>query len=239
LKRLTVVVPAYNEEANIERVIGELRSVELAPVRLEVVVVNDGSVDGTSKAARRAGAKVINMPFNQGIGVTVQTGFVYAADSDSDFAVQFDGDGQHIASELRSLLQPLIKGEADVVVGSRFMENAAEGVRTSTSWLRYAGIGILSFTIRVLTGRNIRDVTSGFRMYNREATRFLAAHYPDDYPEPESLVTLLVNGFRVKEVPVQMRLRKGGLSSIRGWRIPYYMIKVIIASIVDRFREKR
>jgi len=226
---LCIIVPAFNESANIRPVIDDIRSHQSAA---EVVVVNDCSTDDTGALALAAGVTVLGLPFNLGIGGAVQTGLKYALETGTDLTVQFDGDGQHLAEEINALLIPLQSDDADVVIGSRF------GGRDSYTppFLRKLGINLLKYTNRMLTGRTIADNTSGFRAYNRKALAFLADSYPQDYPEPQAVVELLKNGFRVVEVPVRMRERSGGLSSIGMLASVYYMIKVLLSNFIASSR---
>ncbi|HEY9720722.1 MAG TPA: glycosyltransferase family 2 protein [Oscillatoriaceae cyanobacterium] len=225
MPRAIAILPAYNEEEAITTTIADLRA--HAP-ELDVLVVNDGSKDGTSAAARAAGAIVLDLPCNLGIGGAVQTGFKYAQRAGYAIALQFDGDGQHLASEIPKLLAPLLCDEADVALGSRFL---GEGGFRSTA-LRRAGIYLFYRVNSWLTGQAITDNTSGFRAYSRETIAFLAENSPTDYPEPEAVVLLARNGFRLKEVAVEMRVRQGGRSSITALWSVYYMIKVVLAVLL-------
>jgi glycosyltransferase involved in cell wall biosynthesis len=231
-ERLLFIVPAYNEASNVGPVVRELKAHHPDGT---VVVVNDGSTDATAAAASEAGAIVIDLPFNLGIGGAVQTGMLYAERNGFDFAVQFDGDGQHVATEVTTLLAPLRDGSADAVIGSRFL-----GGRSFRPPLaRRLGIALFNGINRIVTGRRFTDNTSGFRAYNRSAIAFLAHDYPHDYPEPESVVTLCRAGFRVIEVPAAMRERQAGSSSITYIRSIYYMFKVLLAIIVGFTRSGR
>jgi glycosyltransferase involved in cell wall biosynthesis len=228
--RVLAIVPAYNEQEAIAATIRSLRQVP----GLDVLVVNDGSLDATSAVARGTGeAVVVDLPCNLGIGGAVQTGFKYADRHGYEAAIQFDADGQHLAGEIDTLLQPLRSGEADVVLGSRFL-----GVKSFRStFARRVGIAMFSFVNSWLVGQPISDNTSGFRAYNRRAIGFLARHYPMDYPEPEAVVLLKRNGFALKEVPVAMQARQGGTSSIHGFGSGYYMVKVMLAVAMTRLRK--
>jgi glycosyltransferase involved in cell wall biosynthesis len=228
-RRALVIVPAYNEEAAIETVLKDLR--RHAPWA-DVLVVNDGSTDGTLAAARRGGARVLDLPVNLGIGGAVQSGFLYAYKQGYDLAFQFDGDGQHRARLLEALARPILSGEADLVVGSRFLLPRGLTARG----MRLVGITILTTILSTILRQRITDPTSGFRGAGRKTIRFFARHYPQDYPEPESLVLVRRERLRIKEVPVRMRRRRRGVSSI-GWYVgPYYMAKVVLAVLVDVFK---
>jgi len=232
--RIAVIIPAFNEAASIAETIADAASLALDQ---ELVVVNDGSRDATSSIARASGrATVLDLPVNLGIGGAVQTGFRYAARAGHDIVVQFDGDGQHVAAEIERLIAPIRAQQADVVIGSRFAERGSTPGAFRSTRSRRLGIRLLALANWLLAGRWVRDSTSGFRAYNREAVAFLADRYPADYPEPEALVLLGRNGFRLVEVPVVMRERQGGRSSIAGLRSAHYMIKVLLAMLMTALR---
>jgi glycosyltransferase involved in cell wall biosynthesis len=227
--RRIVVVPAHNEEDSVATVIGEIRA---ADPDFEIVVVDDGSTDRTTESAEKAGAIVLKLPFNLGIGGAVQTGYQYALENDFDLAVQVDGDGQHDPSEIARLLEPILEGRADMVVGTRFVEGGGyRGTR-----MRRVGIHIFAAIVSMLVRARVTDTTSGFRAVNRKAIRLFAADYPHDYPEVEATVVLARHGLRMIEVPVQMRVRETGNSSITALRSVYYMIKVLLALFIGLFR---
>lgn len=230
--KVLVIVPAYNEEKNISNVISSLHK----NGKLDVIIVNDGSRDRTSEIAKKTGKAVVaDLPCNLGIGGAVQTGLKFARDKGYDVAIQFDGDGQHKAEEIKKLLFPISKNVADVVIGSRFVEKN-DGFRSTVT--RRIGIKVFEWLNYVLTGQRVTDNTSGFRAYNREALSFLADNYPTDYPEPEAVVLLLKNKFVIKEVPTLMLERLGGVSSINGFKSAYYMIKVVLAILFASIRPK-
>jgi glycosyltransferase involved in cell wall biosynthesis len=185
--------------------------------------------------ARGLGVHVLSLPCNLGIGGAVQTGLLFAREHRYEVAVQFDGDGQHRADQVSALLAPLQAGEADVVIGSRFLQKSEYRAPLA----RRIGIAVFAWVNSLVLRRRITDSTSGFRAYDAAAIGFLAREYPHDYPEPESVVTLARHGFVVREVPVQMRERQGGRSSITLLRSIYYMLKVLIAIVVGATREKR
>lgn len=229
-----VIVPAYNEEKSIRFVIDDLY-VHAGPC--DVLVVNDGSRDGTPDLVRADGrARLVNLPVNLGIGGAVQTGLLYAVRKGYDAAIQFDGDGQHKASEIPKLLGPLEKGTADMVIGSRFFE---VGDTYKSTALRRIGIKYFELLNWLVIGKRIKDNTSGFRGYGRKALSFIADIYPHDYPEPEAVILLGKNGFRIAEVFTEMRERQGGVSSISGCKSVYYMIKVTLAVLINCLRATR
>jgi len=223
--RIAAIIPAYNEEANIHRVIRDIRSQD---IDIKVVVVNDCSTDSTESIVRREGETVLNLTNNLGIGGAVQTGMRFARDEGYDIALQVDGDGQHPASEIKALIEPIRNGNVDVVIGSRFLGKGD----FQSSFARRIGIRIISLVNSILVGQRISDNTSGFRAFNRRAIEFLSEHYPQDYPEPVAVVELFRNGFRIAEVPVRMLEREGGESSISSISSIYYMVKVLTASLV-------
>jgi glycosyltransferase involved in cell wall biosynthesis len=230
--RVLVIVPAYNEESSLPAVVADLR--KHVPT-CDVVVIDDCSTDATAARARELGVDVLRLPINLGIGGAVQTGFRYAHRCGYDVAIQVDGDGQHPAEGIAGLLAPLQSGQADVVIGSRFLER--EGFQSTVA--RRMGIRAFEWLTRLTSGVRVTDTTSGFRAYNRGAIVFLAEHYPSDYPEVESVTILTRNGFRIVEVPATMRERQGGTSSITAARSLYYLIKVSLASLVSMVRPRR
>ena len=230
LKRVAIV-PALNEEANVGRVIHEIRRFDHG---MDVVVVDDGSGDATAAVAAAAGAHVVRLPFNLGIGGCVQTGFRYAHENGFALAVRVDGDGQHDPAELPKILEPVLAGDADIAVGSRFAGGA--GYRSSRS--RRVGIRLLAWIVSALVRQRVTDTTSGFQALNRHAIRLFAADYPHDYPEVEATIMVVKHRLRLCEVPVRMREREFGRSSITAVRSVYYMIKVLLAIFVGMFRRR-
>ncbi len=228
LKRIAIV-PAYNEEQNVARVIDELRAFDPG---LDVVVVSDGSHDRTAEVAAEHGAHVVQLPFNLGIGGAVQTGFQYAHENGYELVVRCDGDGQHIPAELPKVLGPVLAGEADIAVGSRFA--GGEGYRSSAT--RRIGIRLLALIVSAIARQRVTDTTSGFQALNRKALGLFAADYPHDYPEVEGMVMTIKHRLRLREVPVEMREREHGRSSITALRSIYYMVKVLVALFVGLFR---
>lgn len=229
-EKLLVVIPAYNEAASIGRVVTDLRS---ALPEADLLVVNDGSTDETASLAGAHGATVVSHPSNLGIGGAMQTGYLYALRMGYHFVCQLDGDGQHPPQEIRTLLEPLLGGTSDLVVGSRFIE--PHSYRSSLP--RRAGIAFFSGLVSLVIRQRITDATSGFRAMNRRALEVVAAEYPVDYPEPESFLLLRKRGLRIIERPVPMQARQGGRSSITPARSFYYMSKVTLAILVGIFRK--
>ena len=225
--RILVIIAAYNEQENIADTVEELQSV--CP-GIDYIVVNDGSTDSTEQILRQNHIRHVRLPINLGIGGAIQTGYRYAREQGYDIAVQLDGDRQHDPSYIRALTDPIIAGEADYCIGSRFISN--EGYQSSS--LRRTGIRFLSGEIRLLTGRRIKDVTSGYRAVGRRSIAAFAENYPIDYPEPEAIVDAVMRRERIREIPVVMRNRKKGKSSITPWRSVYYMIKVTLDILICR-----
>jgi hypothetical protein len=228
--RRIAIVPALNEELALPGVIDELRAFDPG---LDVVVIDDGSVDRTAAVAAAKGARVLRLPFNLGIGGAVQTGFRYAYEHGYDLAVRVDGDGQHDPGQLGLVIAPVLLGEADIAVGSRFASTGA-GYRSSRT--RRVGIRLLAWVVSRIVGQRVTDTTSGFQALNREGIALFARDYPHDYPEVEATVMVFRHRLRLREVPVSMRERGGGRSSITALRSIYYMIKVLLAIFVGLFR---
>ncbi len=230
--KILVIIPCYNEQESIERVIENLKA--NAPFA-DYLIVNDCSTDETLRILQANGMNYINNPVNLGIGGGVQAGYLYARENGYDVAVQMDGDGQHDPKYLEKVCAPVIDGTYDMCIGSRFIEK--EGFQSS--FMRRLGINIISFMIKLFTGKKIYDVTSGYRACNKELINFFADNYADDYPEPEAIITSVLSGFKVGEVPVVMVERQGGTSSIRSLKSAYYMIKVCLALVVDRIKVRK
>lgn len=221
------MIPAYNEEENIVRVISEITE---KYSQYDYIVINDCSTDSTLRLLQEHHFNYLSLPQNLGIGGAVQTGYMYARDNGYDIAVQLDGDGQHDPAFIADIIEPIEKGEADYVIGSRFIKK--DGFQSSAA--RRMGINFLSGWIRLLCGEKVYDVTSGFRAVNRKCIEHFAADYPQDYPEPEAIIDARLRGMRISEVPVIMKERMGGVSSINIWRSMYYMIKVTLDILLCR-----
>jgi len=227
-----IIIPAYNEQKCIENTI---REVKACGMDVDYLVVNDCSKDHTLEILEKIGASYVNLPVNLGIGGGMQTGYLYAKENGYDIAVQIDGDGQHDPRYLQAVIAPIQRGEADLVIGSRFLEK--EGFQSSAA--RRMGITFLSFLIERLCGVKVLDVTSGMRAAGRKVIERFADSYPQDYPEPEVVLSCGLEGLRIREVPVVMRERGGGVSSINTMRSAYYMIKVSLALILSRLSHRK
>jgi glycosyltransferase involved in cell wall biosynthesis len=230
-KRVLVIIPAFNEEKSLPNVIAGI----CRHRGVDVVVINDGSHDLTPEVALQAGAQVINLPFNLGIGGAVQTGYLFAFKSGYDVAVQVDADGQHNPEDLLKIVLPVVRGEADMVVGSRYVEET--GYRTPM--VRKMGMLVFSAVVSFINGQRLHDTTSGYRAVNKKVIEFFADNYPTDYPEVEALVVLSKNGYSIKEVPVTMSHREHGQSSITPLKSVYYMVKVLLAVFMNLLREHK
>jgi glycosyltransferase involved in cell wall biosynthesis len=233
MNRYLAIVPAYNEVGAIAGTVADLH----AHTDFDVLVVNDGSTDGTAAAAASAGATVISHPFNLGIGGAVQSGYLYALENGYDVAVQVDGDGQHDARHIPELLCHLQDTPGlNMVTGSRFIEREDGAYRSSAS--RRLGIRVFATILSRVTGRRITDPTSGFRMVDRRGIELFARDYPHDYPEVEAVLLLHFHKLDGAELPVRMRERHSGISSINAQRSVYYMIKVSLAIFVGLLRAR-
>jgi glycosyltransferase involved in cell wall biosynthesis len=228
--KILVIIPAYNEEGSVGKVVDEVR--HHLP-QADILVVNDGSIDLTSKKAKACGAMVLDLPFNLGIGGAMQAGYKYAFEKDYEIAIQVDGDGQHDPREIPKFLKGLEEKEVDMVIGSRFIGDS----EFKSSTMRRVGISIFSKVISWVVGQHITDPTSGFRATNRKAIQLFALDYPQDYPEPEVVILLHQCHLKMGEVPVGMSERYSGESSITKIRSIYYMVKVLLAIFVDYFKK--
>jgi len=223
-------VPAWNEAGAIGAVVDEIKAVDPG---IEVVVVDDASTDGTADVAESRGAVVLRLPFNVGIGGAVQTGFRFARDEGYELAVRLDGDGQHDASEIPTILAPVEAGEADLVIGSRFVDGSGS---YRPPLARRLGIRVFARLVSLLGGQRVTDTTSGFVALDRAGIELFAAEYPHDYPEVEATLVALRSGLRLAQVQVEMRERTTGSSSITFVRSLYYIVKVMLALLVASLR---
>lgn len=232
-KKILIIIPAYNEESSIQKIISEIKALKCKP---SILVVSDGSRDKTVSLAKKSGAMVVALPFNLGIGGAVQTGYKYARDHAFDVAVQVDGDGQHDVSYLEKLIVPVLCENVDMSIGSRFIPPFTG---YQSSFVRRIGINFFAGFISFLTEYKVTDPTSGFRACNQRMIKVFARYYPHDFPEPEAIAIASRYGAKVREVPVQMRERLGGVSSIRYLKTLYYMIKVTFAIMLDKIKIKK
>lgn len=233
-RRTLAIVPAWNEAAMIGRTVREIRS---AQPDVDIVVVNDGSTDATASLARAAGAQVLDLPFNMGVGAAMRTGFLYAHREGYDYAIQVDADGQHNPANIPLLIAELGRGMADIVIGSRFAEDRGYPVSGPRRW----AISVLSFILTRLSGTPLTDITSGFRAANRRALEQYIRHYPNEYlgDTVDSLVVAIKNGLRVAEVPVSMRVRQGGVPSHSPVRSALFLLRsslVVLLALTTRTR---
>jgi glycosyltransferase involved in cell wall biosynthesis len=234
MRRKLAIVPAFNEADSIAPTVAAIH--QWAP-DFDVLVVDDGSTDRTADRASGAGATVLRMPFNLGIGGAMQGGYIYALEHGYEIAVQVDGDGQHDPRHIHDLLDHLHEdAELNMVTGSRFL--AASGMGFQSSVARRAGIRIFSSLVSLITGQRVTDPTSGFRMTNRRGIELFARDYPHDYPEVEAILLMHAHRLRSSEVPVLMRPRLSGESAISSTQSVYYMVKVLLAVFVGLFRRR-
>lgn len=224
------MIPAYNEEASIEQIIVEIRTLYPA---IDILVIDDGSHDQTFLIAKSTGAKVIHLPYNLGIGGAVQTGYKYAAYHGYDATIQIDGDAQHDPASIAAVLAPILDGSLDMCIGSRFL---APPTSFKSTPMRRLGIRFFVHLLGGLTGVQLTDPTAGFRATGKKLTELFANDYPIDFPEPEAIKLAARFKAKIGEVPANMRERAGGKSSIRYLSTLYYMIKVTFAILIDSLR---
>lgn len=235
--KVLVIIPAYNEELNIKNTCKKLEKIkDNLDFELDYIVINDGSADNTEQVCIDNKLPMISLVHNLGIGGAVQTGYKYALKNNYDIAIQFDGDGQHDANYIKDLVEPIINNDAQMTIGSRYISELSEFKSTK---IRQLGITILSFILKLTTGKKIYDMTSGFRAVNRDIIKIFASGYPNDYPEPETIVEVIKKGYIVKEIPVKMHEREYGKSSITPLKSIYYMVKVSYAMVVRSIIERR
>lgn len=230
LFNILIILPCFNEEKSIGTILQQIKIIRIPETIITALAVNDASTDNTLNEIKKYSSVYIDLPQNLGIGGAVQSGLKYAYENNFDIAVQIDGDGQHPPSELFKVISPIIQNKADVSIGSRFIDK--EGFQSS--FLRRIGISFLSSLIKLRSNQTILDCTSGYRAFNKKAIELSASYYPKKYPEPESTLYFIKKGLRVKETPVIMEARDGGVSSISGWRGIYYMLKVSMAILFLR-----
>ena len=227
-----LIIPAYNEQDNI---VNTILDIKRNADNVDYVVINDCSTDATKSVLKAKKANYLDLPVNLGIGGGVQAGYLYALEHGYDIAIQFDGDGQHDAAYIKDLIAPIESGQADVVIGSRFIQK--EGFQSS--FMRRLGIKFLSKLIYILCGVQVSDVTSGMRAVNKKMIREFSNNYAQDYPEPEAILASGLLGARIVEVPVRMHERQNGVSSINTLKTIYYMIKVTLALVIGRLTARK
>ena len=234
--KVLLIIPAYNEEENILKTV---KKIEEYSNEIDYIVINDGSKDRTEEILKENQIKHIQLVKNLGIGGAVQTGYKYAYENGYDIAIQFDGDGQHDVNYVPEICEKIINEQADMVIGTRYLDKSSSEFQST--FMRRLGSNIISSCIKLLTRKRITDPTSGFRAANKKIIEEFAKEYPKEYPEPESTVSILINGYTVEEVPVSMNERTGGKSSINIWKSVDYMVKVVLAIFIDSisFRKRR
>lgn len=232
--KVLLIVPAYNEEENILNTCNKIKEFS---DELDFIVINDGSKDNTLKILQGNNLNHINLINNLGIGGAVQTGYKYAYENGYDIAIQFDGDGQHDVNYVANICEPIVNGQANMVIGTRYLDKSSS--QFQSTFMRRFGSNIISFIIKICTKNKITDPTSGFRAVDKSIIEEFAKEYPTEYPEPESTVCMLCKNYRVVEVPVSMNERQGGTSSIRFLKSADYMLKVCLAIILDSMRKEK
>lgn len=225
--KILVIIPCYNEEKNIEKTVNNL-----IKNNLDYVIINDGSKDKSLEVIKKNNFNHVNLSNNLGIGAAVQTGYKYAHEHGYDIAIQFDGDGQHDVNYIKIITEPIKKKEADMVIGSRFVGNES-GFKSTQ--IRRIGINLLSFLLKLISGKKIKDMTSGFRAVNKDIIAIFAKDYPQEYPEPVTNLSLAKRRFKIKEVAVKMKEREHGKSSINAIKSVYYMFNVILLFTIIGF----
>jgi glycosyltransferase involved in cell wall biosynthesis len=234
-EKILVIIPCYNEETSIKKLVGDINFVKKQyNLPLDILIVNDCSKDNTLQVVKSLNCLYLDLPVNLGIGGGMQSGYKYAFRNDYEYAVQMDGDGQHPATELPKLLKEALLNQSDVIIGSRFLE----GKGFQSSFFRRLGINYFKWLNRILIGRTIHDSTSGFRVFNHKTLEIVNQYYPDEYPEPEAIVLFGLKNLTMKEIPVEMCERQGGVSSIHSLRAVYYMFKVTLGIIFVYIRIK-
>ena len=235
MKKILIIIPAYNEEANILKTCEKIINYNMKnKTNYDMIVINDGSIDNTQKILEDNNISHINLIHNLGIGGAVQTGYKYAYDNNYDIAIQFDGDGQHKIEYVKELINCIEKDKVDMSIGSRFIDKNKSGFKSSKT--RRLGIKIISIFIKILTGKKIYDTTSGFRACNKQLIKKFAKEYPLEYPEPTTTTEILRLNYKILEIPVEMEERVAGVSSIHAWKNVYYMINVILTILLMKRR---
>lgn len=228
--KVVIIIPAYNEQESIEKVVNNIYK---RYDNLDVVVINDGSKDKTFEVAKKTKAKIIDLPCNLGIGGAMQTGYLYAHKNNYDIAIQIDADGQHDTTYINKMIDIISKGQADMVIGSRFIENTGY----KQTFARMLGIKINSGIIKLFTKKKIYDTTSGFRAVNKDIIERFAKNYPYDYPEPCTNMEMILRGKIINEIPVKMYNRETGVSSISPLKSIKYMLKVVLSLFLMKLKK--
>ena len=234
-KKVLLIIPAYNEEENILNTCNKIKKYNTDnKTNYDIIVINDGSRDNTENILDENNIPHITLIHNLGIGGAVQTGYKYAYENEYDIAVQFDGDGQHDINYVKNIIEPIIKGKADFVIGSRYIDKTTSKFKSTVA--RQLGIKLISNFIKMVTHKKIYDTTSGFRACNKKIIKEFSIEYPLEYPEPITTAELLKEGYSVSEVAVSMNERTGGQSSIKAWKNAYYMVNVILSILLVGIR---
>ena len=236
--RVLLIIPSYNEEDNILNIYNIIKKYNSKNKdKFDMIFIDDGSTDKTKEICNTNNIPNISLINNLGIGGAVQTGYKYALENNYDIAVQFDGDGQHDINYVKNIIEPIINDDADMVVGSRFIDKQSSAFKSSRA--RRIGINIISFFIKLVTGKKIYDTTSGFRAINKDLIEYFSCNYPVEYPEPVSTVEVLKRKYRVTEIPVSMNERESGTSSIKAWKKGYYMVNVVLSILIASIGGKK
>ena len=235
--KVLVIIPAYNEEDNILKTYNSIIDYNKKnKTKYDIIVINDCSTDSTKEILEKNNIPHINLIHNLGIGGAVQTGYKYAYYNNYDIAVQYDGDGQHDVRYVKSIVDPILNKKADLVIGSRFI---SKNDTFKSTGARRIGIRIISAFMKFATGQKIYDTTSGFRACSKELIYDFSLSYPNEYPEPITTAEVIKKKYNVSEIPVEMKERLAGSSSIRTWKSVYYMLNVCLALLVIKIRRYR
>lgn len=237
MKKILIIIPAYNEEKSILNTYNEIVNYNKKhKTNYECIVINDGSKDKTEDILVDNKIPHVKLPVNLGIGGAVQAGYKYAFENDFDIAIQFDGDGQHDVNYIKNIVEPINKNKANLVIGSRFIKDSTSDFKSTK--MRRVGITLISKIIKFKTKKKIYDTTSGFRAADKKVIEIFKDEYPTEYPEPISSVNVLISGLTIDEVPVEMKARTAGKSSISKLKSIYYMINVILSILIMKGKRK-
>ena len=237
MKKILIIIPAYNEEKSILKTYQEIINYNKKnKTNYECIVVNDGSLDSTEDILTENNIPHLTLPLNLGIGGAVQAGYKYAFENDYDIAIQFDGDGQHDVNYIKDIVKPISNKKANMVIGSRFIKEETSDFKSTK--MRRIGIKLISKIIKIKTKKKIYDTTSGFRAIDKNVIDLFKDEYPTEYPEPISSVNALIHGYVIDEVPVEMKPRLAGKSSISKIKSVYYMVNVILSILIMKGKRK-